>query len=76
MVRALECIKVPIELTDSLKSLLKETATQLKGAARRRFQAQTVVGLGDGGQLLAQNQLGWDRKTIRKAIKDLTSGMN
>ncbi|WP_375500248.1 hypothetical protein [uncultured Nostoc sp.] len=62
-----------IELTDSLKSLLKETATQLKGAAKRRFQAQTVMGLGYGGQLIAQNEFGWDRKTIRKGIKELTT---
>ena len=68
-------LRVSIELTDSLKNLLKETATQLKGAARRRFQAQTVMGLGYGGQLLAQNELGWDRKTIRKGIRELTSGI-
>jgi Rhodopirellula transposase DDE domain len=66
---------VSIELTDSLKSLLKETATQLKGAAKRRFQAQTVISLGHGGQLIAQNELGWDRKTIRKGIKELTTGI-
>ncbi|GAB1540570.1 hypothetical protein NUACC21_32390 [Scytonema sp. NUACC21] len=65
-----------IELTDSLKNLLKETATQLKGAARRRFQAQTVISLGYGGQLLAQKELGWDRNTIRKGIKELISGIN
>jgi len=66
---------VSIELTDSLKSLLKETTTQLKGAAKRRFQAQTVISLGHGGQLIAQNELGWDRKTIRKGIKELTTGI-
>lgn len=64
-----------MELTDSLKSLLKETANQLKGAARRRFQAQTVMSLGYGGQLLAQKELGWDRNTIRKGIKELISGI-
>ena len=65
-----------IELTDSLKILLKETAFQLKGAARRRFQAQTVMEFGYGGQLLAQKELGWDRNTIRKGIKELTSGIS
>ena len=64
-----------IELTDSLSSLLKETANQLKGAARRRFQAQTVIELGYGGQLLAEQELGWDRKTIAKGIKELISGI-
>lgn len=64
-----------IQLTDSLKNLFRETATQLKGSARRRFQAQTVMGLGYGGQLLAQEELGWDRNTIRKGIKELTTGI-
>lgn len=75
MVRVLGCVGVSIELTDSLKSLLQETATQLKGAARRRFQAQTVIGLGYGGQLIAQNELGWNRKTIRKGIQELSTGI-
>ncbi|MBC6435217.1 hypothetical protein FM036_36060 [Nostoc sp. HG1] len=35
-----------IVLTDSLKKLLIETASQLKGAAKRKFMAQTVQGLG------------------------------
>jgi hypothetical protein len=66
---------VLIELTDSVKKVFKETASQLKGAARRRFQAQIVMELGYGGQLLAQKELGWDRNTIRKGIKELTSGI-
>ncbi len=64
-----------MELTDSAKKLFKETACQLKGATRRRFQAQVVMELGYGGQLLAQKELGWDRNTIRKGIKELTSGI-
>lgn len=31
--------------------------------------------LGYGGQLLAQKELGWDRNTIRKGIKELISGI-
>ena len=64
-----------MELTDEVKDLLKETADQLKSAARRRFQAQIVISLGYGGQLLAQQELGWDRNTIRKGIRELTSGI-
>jgi DNA-binding protein Fis len=66
---------VSIELTDSVKKLFQETTSQLKGAARRRFQAQIVMELGYGGQLLAQEQLGWDRNTIRKGIRELRSGI-
>lgn len=37
---------VSIVLTSSLKQLLKQTASQLKGAAKRKFLASTVQGLG------------------------------
>jgi hypothetical protein len=49
-----------MELTDSLKKLLSETALQLKGAAKRRFMTQTVLELGYGGQTLAAQELGWN----------------
>lgn len=64
-----------IQLTDSLKKLLKETAQQLKGAAKRKFIAQTVVCLGHGGQSKAERELGWNRVTISKGIKELNSGL-
>jgi hypothetical protein len=66
---------VSIVLTESLKKLLIETAFQLTGAAKRKFMAQTVTQLGRGGQRLAQRELGWNRDTIRKGIKELTSGI-
>ncbi len=37
--------------------------------------AQTVQGLGLGGQRLAQSELGWNRDTIRKGIRELESGI-
>ncbi len=64
-----------IKLTDSFKNCLKETADKLKGAARRRFLAQTVSELGYGGQSIAENSLGWDRHTIRKGMKELKTGI-
>jgi len=66
---------VSIVLTDALKKLLIETAFELKGAAKRKFMAQTVVKLGFGGQRLAHRELGWNRDTIRKGIKELTTGI-
>lgn len=67
--------EVSIQLTDSLKKLFKETGEQLKGAAKRKFMAQTVVALGHGGQSLAERELGWNRVTIGKGIKELTTGI-
>jgi hypothetical protein len=64
-----------LELTDSLKSLLKETAKNLKGHERRRFMAKTVQELGNGGQRLAERQLGWNRELIRKGKREVESGI-
>jgi Rhodopirellula transposase DDE domain len=64
-----------LELTDSLKGLLQETAERLKGHERRRFMAQTVAELGVGGQRLAARELGWHRDLIRKGQREVKSGM-
>ena len=63
-----------MELSDSLKEMLKETAQALHGAARRRFMARTVKELGEGGQRRAECELGWNRDTIRKGIHEVESG--
>ena len=45
-------------LTDSLKTLCRETAQSLKGSARRLFMARTVKELGLGGQRCTERELG------------------
>ena len=64
-----------MELTDSLKTLLIETAQSLKGSARRLFMARTVKELGQGGQQRAARELRWGRMTIRKGMHELASGV-
>jgi len=64
-----------MELTDSLNALLIDTANTLKGSERRRFMARTVQQLGPGGQRRAERELGWNRQTIRKALRELSSGL-
>lgn len=64
-----------MELTESLKTMLIETARALKGSARRLFMARTVKELGKGGQLRASRELGWGRVTIRKGLRELDSGL-
>ena len=60
-----------MELTDTRKTWLLETAKALKGPDRRRFLARTVKELGPGGQRLAERALGWNRQTIRKGLYEL-----
>jgi DDE family transposase len=64
-----------MELTESFKALLIDTAKALKGSARRVFMARTVAELGSGGQRRAERELGWNRGTIRKGLHELTSGV-
>jgi len=64
-----------MELTNSLKTLLIETAKSLKGSARRLFMARTVKELGPGGQQRAARELRWGRMTIRKGMRELATGV-
>src|ERR1700682_6292921 len=61
-----------MELGEETKKLLRETAKELKGRTRRLFMARTVCALGEGGQRLAERELGWNRKTIRQGQQDLS----
>ena len=65
-----------MELTDSFKALLIDTANTLKGSARRLFMARTVKELGAGGRRRAERELGWSRGTIRKGTHELESGVS
>ncbi|MBV9126431.1 MAG: hypothetical protein JO112_24040 [Planctomycetes bacterium] len=63
-----------MDVTPQMCVWLKETAEQLHGAQRRRFMAQTVESLGLS-QRLAARRLGWARDTVRKALRELHSGI-
>ena len=63
------------EITPELRKFLNETRSKLKGSERREFMANVVLLLGRGGQSRAERELGWDRKTIGKGIKELKTGI-
>ena len=64
-----------MELVKEVKELLIETAKSVKGSARRLFLARTIRALGEGGQRLAERELGWNRGTIRKGLHELEHGI-
>src|SRR5437868_11756262 len=66
---------IMMELTEEVKVLLCCTAKDLKGSARRMFMARTVQALGEGGQRLAERELGWNRQTIRKGTQEVEQGL-
>jgi hypothetical protein len=63
-------------VVDELTKLVyRETAQILKGSDRRLFMARVVKALGEGGQRQAERELGWNRRTIRKGMHELESGV-
>ena len=64
-----------MELVEEVKGLLRETAKELKGSACRLFMARTVRALGEGGQRLAERELGWNRGTILKGQHELENDL-
>jgi Rhodopirellula transposase DDE domain len=64
-----------MEFSDAFKTTLMETAKTLHGSARRLFLARTVLALGPGGQRRVEEELGWNRQTIRKGLHELESGI-
>jgi hypothetical protein len=62
-------------LTEAVKDLLIQTAKALKGSVRSLFVARTVQAMGDVGKLLAERELGWNRRTIRKGMHELERGI-
>ena len=65
-----------IQLSESLRSLYIKTAQKLKGSDRRQFMAEVVKGWGRGGATIAERELGWNRRTIRKGMQELEHGMS
>jgi len=63
-------------LTPELINFLTVTMYELNGSERRKFMARVVSLFGKGGQSLAERELGWDRKTIIKGMKELQSGFD
>ena len=63
-------------LSPEMKTFLNETRSKLKGSERRKFMAKVVRLMGKGGQRRAERELGWERKTIQKGTKELTSGFD
>jgi len=63
------------ELAEDLKNTYRKTAQVLKGSERRQFMARIVQALGSGGQSYAAREFHWGRNTIRKGMRELTSGI-
>ena len=63
------------EIPDTLKSIIKNTAKKLSGAAKREYVAEITIELLDGSDRKAESELGWSRKMVNKGMMELTTGI-
>jgi len=63
------------EISDTLKSIIKNTAKKLSGAAKREYVAEITIELLDGSARKAESELGWSRKMVDKGMMELTTGI-
>ncbi|MCP4445967.1 MAG: hypothetical protein GY811_11570 [Myxococcales bacterium] len=56
---------------DERKNLLQETAGGLKGYVKRLFMARTVNEFFEGVPYRAEQELGWNRATLKKGLHEL-----
>ena len=54
---------------------LKNAAKKLTGAKRRAFEAQVTVDYFDAKAYLAEQAIGWDRRTIALGLNELRTGI-
>lgn len=59
-----------MEITPEIRNLLNTTKKNLKGYAQRQFMAETVEIICEGKALKAEQELGWNRKSIKKAREE------
>ena len=63
-----------MEITPAIQEMLNETRANLSGYKRRHFMAQVVESMLDSSPMRAEKELGWNRKTLAKALDEYRGG--
>ena len=63
------------EISETLKSIIKNTAEKLSSFERRTYIAEITIELLDENTRKAEREFGWGRKTVEKGMMELTTGI-
>nr|QNO49283.1 hypothetical protein ANJBEOKM_00023 [Methanosarcinales archaeon ANME-2c ERB4] len=63
------------EISETLKSIIKNTAEKLSGAAKREYVAKITIELLDGSDRKAESKFGWSRDMVKTGMMELTTGI-
>ena len=59
-----------MNLSEEMQQVISTGVNELKGYARRHFMAETVEQLYEGKAYRAEQELGWHRNLLRKALQE------
>ena len=63
------------KISDTLRSIIKNTAKKLSGAAKREYAAEITLELLEGSDRKAESELGWSREMVKKGMMELTTNI-
>jgi len=63
------------EISEGLKSIIKNTANKLSGAERREYIGEIATELLNGNPRKAEGVFGWGRETVKTGMAELTTGI-
>lgn len=63
------------ELSDDVKTILKNAARKMTGASRRAYLADVTLELCEGNARHAERVFGWGRGTITKGLREQATGI-
>jgi len=63
------------ELSKAMVVTMKDAAKKMTGANRRAFEAQAALDYLGGDARLAETVFGWSRKTVKRGIEELQTGV-
>jgi len=63
------------ELSNEVKSVVKDAAKRLTGFKRREYQAKITLDYFGGSSRKAEREMGWGRESVEKGLKESESGI-
>ena len=64
-----------IEISEDIKSVIKNAANKLSGAKRREYIGEITIEFLDGNARKAEREFGWGRETVNTGMAEITTGI-
>ena len=69
------CTMKKIEISEDIKSVIKNAANKSSGAKRREYIGEITIEFLGGNARKAESEFGWGRETVKTGMAELTTGI-